>query len=250
MVALLALKDVHVRVEGKEVVKGVSLSLERGKVHVLMGPNGSGKSSLAYALMGHPRYEITKGDVLFEGTSLLGLSVHERSRKGIFLSFQHPVAVEGVSVTNMLRAALQARGGGRVPFIRFRKQLVAAASALGIPESFLDRNLNEGFSGGEKKKFELLQLLVLDPKLAILDEIDSGLDIDALKVVAKGVNTFLSSDKAVLIITHYKRLLDHCRPDRIFILKDGKVVQEGDGSLADHLEEKGYAWLEEGRGGS
>lgn len=243
--ALLELKDLHVAVEGKEIIKGISLSLEAGKVHVLMGPNGSGKSTLAHTLMGHPRYEITSGQIFFSGEDITNLPADERARRGIFLSFQYPYEVPGITITNFLRSALAAKRGKPVPVAEFMTLLNEKLRLIGMDPKFLSRYLNEGFSGGEKKRAEILQMAVLDPTVAILDETDSGLDIDALKAVARGINAVMAKDKTMLIITHYKRILEQVRPDRLFILQDGKVVHEGGPELVDHLEEKGYTWIAE-----
>ncbi|MBS3136757.1 Fe-S cluster assembly ATPase SufC [Candidatus Woesearchaeota archaeon] len=242
--ALLEINDLHVNVDGKEILKGTSLKLEIGKINTLMGPNGSGKSTLANALMGHPKYEISSGKILFNGEDITNISPDERAKKGLFLSFQYPKEIPGVTITNFLRAAIGAVKGEKVPVPEFMKMLEEKMALLKIDKKFLKRYLNEGFSGGEKKRAEILQLLMLNPKLAILDETDSGLDIDALRIVSEGVNKFMGEHKCVLIITHYKRILEYIKPDKIFIMIDGKIRLEGKGDLVDHLEEKGYGWIE------
>jgi len=236
---MITIKDLHVEVEGKEILKGISLILKKGKVHALMGPNGSGKSTLANVIMGHPKYKITKGSILLDGEDITKLSPDERAKRGLFLSFQYPKEIEGVTIANFLKTAL-----GDISLDDFEKLLKGKMKELGVDESFAERYLNTGFSGGEKKKAEILQLLVLNPSIAILDETDSGLDIDALRVVAEGINNFMNKDKTVLIITHYKRILEHINPDKIFILKDGRIVKEGSGELVERLEEEGYGWLD------
>ena len=241
----LEIKDLHVEIEGKEILKGVNLKLEKGKVHALMGPNGSGKSTLANVIMGHPKYKVTKGQILFDGEDITEMSATDRARKGLFLSFQYPSEVSGVSISTFLRAALNNLREEKISVLDFRELLKEKLDSLKIEESFAERYLNEGFSGGEKKKSEILQLAVLNPKVAILDETDSGLDIDALKAVSDGINKVMDSEKIVLIITHYKRILEHIRPDKLSILINGKIALEGDSSLVDQLEEKGYGWIEE-----
>jgi len=241
---LLEVKDLHVSIEGKEILKGVNLTVELGKGHALMGPNGSGKSTLANVLMGHPAYEITKGSIKYNGEDITSLPPNERAKKGIFLSFQYPQEVSGVTISNFLRAALNSRGE-KVSVPDFNKLLKEKMKLLKIDEEFLKRYLNEGFSGGEKKRAEILQMAVLDPTLAILDETDSGLDIDSLRAVANGINTLMSKDKSVLIITHYKRILEYVKPDKLSIIIKGKIALEGTGELVDSLEEKGYGWIEE-----
>ena len=255
MSAELEIKDLHVNVEDQEILKGVSLTVKNGEIHALMGPNGSGKSTLAYALMGHPKYEIISGDVLFKGESILQMEPDERSRAGMFLAFQYPVSIPGVSVANFLRIALNARllkdedGNGAGPkgisIPKFRKILKEKLALLEMDLSFAGRYLNEGFSGGEKKRTEILQMAVLEPKVAILDETDSGLDIDALRIVANGVNTLAGPEMGVLIITHYQRLLDYIKPHFVHVMLNGRVVESGGPGLALHLEEKGYDWVRE-----
>ncbi|MCB9359245.1 Fe-S cluster assembly ATPase SufC [Candidatus Woesearchaeota archaeon] len=242
---MLEIKDLHVSVEGKEILKGVSLRLENGKVHALMGPNGSGKSTLANTLMGHPKYEITEGKIVLDGEDITDLGPDERAKKGLFLSFQYPSEISGVTIPNFLRTALNSITGEKISVRDFKKLLEEKMTLLSMKKEYTDRYLNEGFSGGEKKKAEILQLLVLNPAIALLDETDSGLDIDALKVVAQGVNEFMAKDKSVLIITHYKRILEYINPDKMFIMVEGKIKLEGKGDLVDHLEEKGYGWIED-----
>ncbi|MBI2547788.1 Fe-S cluster assembly ATPase SufC [Candidatus Woesearchaeota archaeon] len=242
---LLSIDNLHVSVEGKEIIKGLHLSLEKGKIHALMGPNGAGKSTLVNTLMGHPQYSVTQGSIVFNGEDITQLSPDERAKRGLFLCFQYPKEIPGVTLTNLLRTALNARRPKENPITiaAFQQLLREKMNALKVTESFVSRYVNEGFSGGEKKKAEILQLAVLDPSLAILDETDSGLDIDSLRIVAQGVNTFMSPEKCILIITHYKRILEYIKPDKLLIMVDGKVAMEGDGSLVDHLEEKGYEWI-------
>lgn len=245
---LFEVKDAHVEVEGKEVVGGVSLSIRRGEIHAIMGPNGSGKSSLSNALMGHPAYEITGGEVYLEGNNLLELSADERSRAGLFLAFQYPVAIPGVTVANFMRTALKAHRGKEADMSDFRKLFKAAMKALGVDPSFASRYLNDGFSGGEKKRIEILQMAVLNPKMAILDETDSGLDIDALKTVAEGINRFHNEQHGVLLVTHYQRLLNYVKPDRVHVMMDGRLVTSGGPELALKLEDKGYEWVDKEHG--
>ena len=239
-------KDLHVRVEGKEILKGLNLTIYQGKVHALMGRNGSGKTTLAYVLMGHPKYEITEGEILFNGEDIASLKPHERAQRGIFLAFQYPSAIPGVSVGNFLRASLKAVRGGELPIKEFRLALQEKMKLLDIPKEVLSRYVNDGFSGGEKKRLEVLQLALLEPKLAVLDETDSGLDIDALSTVAKGINLNRKPERSMLIITHYQRLLNYVQPDFVHVLMSGEVVQSGGPELALKLEEKGYEWLTTG----
>ena len=243
---MLKIKDVHANIEEKEILKGLNLELQDGKVHALMGPNGSGKSTLAQVLMGHPGYTVTKGTVKFNGENLLDMEPNERAQKGVFLSFQYPSEIPGVSITNFLRMIYNKKTGERLIPSRFRKLLIEKMDLLEMDHAFMERYLNEGYSGGEKKRMEMLQMLILEPKLAILDETDSGLDIDALKVVAKAVN-YLNKEKnmTVLIITHYARILSYVSPDKVFILQNGKITKEGDVSLAHELEKSGYAMFGE-----
>jgi Fe-S cluster assembly ATP-binding protein len=246
----LDIQNLHVAVEGKPILKGVNLSVTKGQVHVLMGPNGSGKSTLANALMGHPKYEVTEGDVLFQGRSILELSADERARKGLFLAFQYPTAIPGVSVANFLRTALTARrkelGETKpLPPKEFRALMKEKMALLRMDESFAGRYLNDGFSGGEKKRAEILQLAVLRPEIAILDETDSGLDIDALRIVSEGVNAVVGPDLGVLLITHYQRILNYIKPHFVHVLVDGRIVKSGGPELAHELEAQGYDWIRE-----
>jgi len=240
----LEIKDLHAEIGGKEILKGVNLSLELGKVNVLMGPNGSGKSTLANVLMGHPSYKVTKGNIFLNGEDITDMKADERAKRGLFLSFQYPIEVEGVSMSNFLRAALGSLKGEKISLFKFKDMLNEKAEILGVDKTFLERNLNEGFSGGEKKKAEILQLLVLDQKMIVLDETDSGLDIDSLRVVSKGVNSLKLQDKCVFLITHYKRILEFIKPDKVFIMIDGRIALQGENELVDHLEEKGYGWID------
>ncbi|MBU0983654.1 MAG: Fe-S cluster assembly ATPase SufC [candidate division Zixibacteria bacterium] len=242
--ALFEFNDIHVSVEGKEVVKGVSLTLNAGEVHAIMGPNGSGKSSLSNALAGHPSYEITSGTARLAGKDLLDMSADERSRAGIFLAFQYPVAIPGVTVANFMRSALQAHRGEGADMTDFRKLFKAEMKALSVDESFATRYLNDGFSGGEKKRIEILQMSMLNPRMAILDETDSGLDIDALKTVSEGINRFHNDSNAVLMVTHYQRLLNYVKPDFVHVMMDGRLVTSGGPELALKLEDQGYDWVE------
>ncbi len=251
----LVIKDLRVSVEEKEILKGVNLTVRAGTIHAIMGPNGSGKSTLAYTLMGHPGYTVTGGEAWYRGQNILELEPDERSKLGLFLAFQYPVAIPGVTVANFLRAAINAHRAEEgkdpketaIPMAQFRKQLREQMTALGIDESFARRYLNEGFSGGEKKRIEILQMAMLEPSMAIMDETDSGLDIDALKIVAQGVNTLYARhpEMGVLVITHYQRLLNYIRPHFVSVLMDGRIVREGGPELALELEEKGYDFLRE-----
>ena len=247
----LEVKNLHVNIEGKEILKGLDLTVEQGKVHAIMGPNGTGKSTLAYTLMGHPSYEVTEGEVIFKGQNILELEPDERSRLGVFLAFQYPVAIPGVTVANFLRTALNARRRAEnpedkgIPIPEFRKMLKEKMAMLKMDPNFAGRYLNDGFSGGEKKRAEILQMATLKPEIAILDETDSGLDIDALRIVSEGVNTLLDKDLGVLVITHYQRLLNYIKPDVVHVMMSGRIVESGGPDLALHLEEKGYEWLRE-----
>jgi Fe-S cluster assembly ATP-binding protein len=247
----LEIRNLHVSIEGKEILKGVDLTVEQGKVHAIMGPNGTGKSTLAYTLMGHPSYMVTEGEVFFKGQNLLELKPDERSRLGIFLAFQYPVAIPGVTVANFLRTALNARRRAQnsedkgIPIPEFRKMLKEKMNLLHVDQNFAGRYLNEGFSGGEKKRAEILQMATLTPEIAILDETDSGLDIDALRIVADGVNALMNKDLGMLIITHYQRLLNYIKPDYVHVMLDGKIVESGGPDLALHLEDQGYEWVRE-----
>ncbi len=246
---MLKITNLHARVSsGAEILKGISLEVKAGQVHAIMGPNGSGKSTLSHVLAGKPGYEVTQGEVLFEGESLLDLQPEERAHKGVFLAFQYPVEIPGVSNVQFLKAAFNAKRKGlgqpeldAVDFLALVKRKV---KSLEMDEKFLTRAVNQGFSGGEKKRNEILQMAVLEPKLAILDETDSGLDIDALRIAAGGVNAMRSPDRALIVVTHYQRLLDYIEPDFVHVLAGGKLVKSGDKALALELEKKGYGWLE------
>lgn len=244
MKKILEIKDLYVSVEGKEILKGLNLKLDLGKINALMGPNGSGKSTLVNTIVGHPKYEITSGKILFNGKSIGDMSVDKRAKLGIFLSFQYPQEISGVSVAKFLKVACDSLDKG-ISIFKFKKFLKEKQEILEVEDEMVNRYLNEGFSGGEKKKMEIFQMLVLDPTLILLDETDSGLDVDALRIVAKGVNSLMNEKKSALVITHYKRILEYIRPDKVFIMIDGRIALEGDGSLVDKLEEKGYSWIEE-----
>ena len=247
----LEIKDLKVSIEGKQILNGVNLTVKQGEVHAIMGPNGTGKSTLAYTLMGHPSYEVNSGQVTFKGKDLLSLSVDERSRLGLFLAFQYPVSIPGVTVANFLRTAVNARRkainpedkGVAIP--EFRKILKEKMEILKMDTSFAGRYLNEGFSGGEKKRAEVLQMAILQPEIAILDETDSGLDIDALRIVSEGVNILREQNIGVLLITHYQRMLNYIKPDVVHIMMGGAIVESGGADLALHLEEQGYDWVRE-----
>ena len=243
--AFLEVKGLHVKIEGKEILKGVSLSVDKGEVVAIMGPNGSGKSTLAYALMGHPRYEITKGRILLNGEDVTELEADERAKKGLFLSFQYPQEIAGVSVSNFLRTALNAKRGNdnKISVLDFHKLLNEKMGLLKMDRNFSLRYLNEGFSGGEKKKAEILQMAVLNPVIGILDETDSGLDVDSLKIVANGVNKLKGPEMGILLITHYQRILNYIIPDKVHIVVAGKIVKSGGKELALEVEEKGYEWV-------
>ena len=244
---LLEIKDLHAAIDGKEILKGLNLQINKGEVHAIMGPNGSGKSTLAKVLAGHPSYEVTKGEVLYEGKNLLELEPDERAREGVFLAFQYPVEVPGVSNSQFLRLAYNEKmkhlEQDELDPLEFNDYLKEKAKLVDMDPSFFKRSVNEGFSGGEKKRNEILQMAVLDPKLAILDETDSGLDIDALRIVAEGVNKLRSADKAIILVTHYQRLLNYIQPDFVHVLASGRIVKEGGKELALELEEKGYDWV-------
>ncbi|MFT5260874.1 MAG: Fe-S cluster assembly ATP-binding protein [Cryomorphaceae bacterium] len=246
---MLTIKNLKAEVEGKAILNGVNLSINSGEIHAIMGPNGSGKSTLAAVLTGRDGYEVTDGSVEFMGENLLEMEPDERAQAGMFLGFQYPVEIPGVSNVYFLKAALnavrKAQGREELDAITFLKLIREKAASMEMSEEFMKRSVNEGFSGGEKKRNEILQMMVLEPKLAILDEIDSGLDIDALKVVAKGVNAQKDADRAVLLVTHYQRLLDYIVPDFIHVMSAGQIIKSGDKSLALELEEKGYSWIED-----
>ena len=243
----IQINDLHASIDGNEILKGLSLTVPKGEVHAIMGPNGSGKSTLAKVMAGHEEYQVSSGDVLLDGKSLLGMDVDERSRAGLFLAFQYPAEIPGVSNANFLRAALQARlpEGEEIDAVSFYKEMYERMDQLGIDRKFTGRSVNEGFSGGEKKRNEVLQMMMLDPKYAVLDETDSGLDIDALKIVAEGVNAMRGADRGFLVITHYQRLLDYIVPDHVHVLSGGRIIRSGDKDLALELEEKGYDWVNE-----
>ncbi len=246
---MLKINKLRAEIEGKEILKGIDLEIKPGEVHAIMGPNGSGKSTLSSVIAGHEAYEVTEGKLLFEGKDLLEDGPEERAHKGIFLSMQYPVEIPGVSVTNFIKTAInetrKARGEKPMPAVEMLKKIREKAAALSIDQSFLSRSLNEGFSGGEKKRNEIFQMTILEPKLAILDETDSGLDIDALKIVAQGVNQFKNENNGVLLITHYQRLLDYIVPDFVHVLYQGKIAKSGNKELALELEAKGYDWIKE-----
>jgi len=244
---MIKIRNLHANVEGKEILSGISLDVNAGEVHAIMGPNGSGKSTLANVLAGHEAYEVTEGEVIFEGKDLLDLAPEDRAREGLFLAFQYPIEIPGISNTSFLQTALNEirkhRGLSEYSAKEFLNLIKAKAEVLNMNLSLLSRPVNQGFSGGEKKRNEILQMLILNPKLAILDETDSGLDIDALKIVSKGVNVFRSEKNAVILVTHYQRLLDYIVPDFVHVLYKGKIVKSGTKDLALELEEKGYEWL-------
>ncbi len=244
---MLTIDNLHVSVEGKTILNGINLDVKAGEVHAIMGPNGSGKSTLAAAVAGNDSYEIVKGDILFKGENIIELSPEERAHRGIFMSFQYPVEIPGVTVTNFIKTSinsnLKARGENEMPANKMLKKIREKAALLEIDSKFLSRSLNEGFSGGEKKRNEIFQMAMLEPSISILDETDSGLDIDALKIVANGVNKLKHKDNAVVVITHYQRLLDYIIPDYVHVLNEGKIAKSGDKDLAHQLEERGYDWI-------
>lgn len=247
----LVIRNLSVSIDGKEILKGLNLTLPQGEVHAIMGPNGTGKSTLAYTIMGHPSYEVTGGEIIYRDHNILELAPDERSRAGIFLAFQYPISISGVTLANFLRTAVNARRraanhedkGIAIP--EFRKMLKEKMELLKMDMNFAGRYLNEGFSGGEKKRAEILQMAVLKPEIAVLDETDSGLDIDALRIVSEGVNTLRGPDLGVLLITHYQRILNYIKPDLVHIMMDGRIVESGGSDLALHLEEQGYDWVRE-----
>jgi Fe-S cluster assembly ATP-binding protein len=247
----LIIKDLQVSIDEKQILKGVNLTVKQGEVHAIMGPNGTGKSTLAYTLMGHPAYTVTKGEVLFKGKELLKVATDERSRLGLFLAFQYPVSIPGVTVANFLRTAVNARrkaanpGDKGIAIPEFRRLLKEKMAMLKMDSSFAGRYLNEGFSGGEKKRAEVLQMAILQPEIAILDETDSGLDIDALKVVSEGINLLRSQNIGVLLITHYQRMLNYIKPDYVHVMLGGRIVESGGAELALELEARGYDWVRE-----
>jgi len=247
----LTIKNLHVSIEGNPILRGLDLKVRQGEVHAIMGPNGTGKSTLAYTIMGHPNYEVTEGDILIDGKSVLEMAADERSRAGIFLAFQYPVSIPGVTVANFLRTALNSRRRHADPpkenisVLDFRKLLKSKMDMLEMEYSFGGRYLNEGFSGGEKKRTEVLQLAVLEPAFAILDETDSGLDIDAIRIVSEGVNTLKGPNMGVMVITHYQRILNYIQPDFVHVMYDGRIVESGGHDLALLLENEGYDWVRE-----
>ena len=244
---MLEIKDLHVSIDGKEILKGLNLDVKPGEIHAIMGPNGSGKSTLSSVIAGNEDYEVTKGSIFYKDENIEDLSAEERAIRGIFMSFQYPVEIPGITVTNFIKTAinsnLKARGEKEMAANEMLKKIRDKANMLEIDSKFLSRSLNEGFSGGEKKRNEIFQMAMLEPSLAILDETDSGLDIDALRIVANGVNKIKSSSNAIVIITHYQRLLDHIIPDYVHVLQDGKIAKSGNKELALELEEKGYDWI-------
>ena len=246
---MLKIQDLKVEIEGKEIIKGLSLEINKGEVHAIMGPNGAGKSTLSAVIAGREEYVVTAGTIEFEGKDIMDLAPEERAHAGVFLSFQYPVEIPGVSVTNFIKTAInesrKARGLEPMQAKDLLKLMREKQQLLAMDKTFMSRSINEGFSGGEKKRNEIFQMAMLDPKLAILDETDSGLDIDALKIVANGVNKLKNQDNAVMVITHYQRLLDHIIPDFVHVLFDGKIVKSGDKNLAIELEEKGYDWIKQ-----
>ena len=249
---MLEIKNLHASVDGNEILKGIDLKVNKGEVHAIMGPNGSGKSTLAKVLAGHPQYEVTAGEVIYDGKNLLEMSPDERAREGVFMAFQYPIEIPGVSNAQFLRLAYNERqkhnGEEELDPLEFKDLLKEKAKIVEMDASFMSRSVNEGFSGGEKKRNEILQMAVLDPNLAVLDETDSGLDIDALRIVAEGVNKLHSPEKAVILVTHYQRLLNYIVPDFVHVLSAGRIVKEGGKELALELEEKGYDWLKSANG--
>ena len=247
MPSTLEIKDLHVSIEDKEILKGVNLTINTGEIHAIMGPNGTGKSTLSSAIMGHPSYEVTQGEVLLDGVNILELDVDERAKAGLFLAMQYPSEITGVTNADFMRSAINAKReeGQEINLMQFIKKLDKQMDFLDIDKDMAQRYLNEGFSGGEKKRNEILQLMMLEPKFAILDEIDSGLDIDALKVVSKGINQMRGEEFGALMITHYQRLLNYITPDKVHVMYGGKVVKSGGPELAKRLEEEGYEWVKE-----
>jgi len=243
---VLEIRDLHVSVDGKEILKGVSLRVKKGEVHALMGPNGSGKSTLSFVMMVHPRYTVTKGRILLDGKDITKMPPDERARLGLFLGFQYPTEISGISLFNFLKTAYNSSRKEKVSSMEFREIMADKMRLLGVHEDFVKRYLNEGFSGGEKKRGEILQMAVLEPKFMILDETDSGLDIDSLKVVSNGINKVANSENGILLITHYQRILRYVKPDFVHVMIDGKIIRSGDHRFAEELEEKGYDFVRKG----
>src|SRR6266446_9217327 len=243
MTDTLEIIDLHAKIEDRQILKGLTLTVRKGEVHAMLGPNGSGKSTLANAIMGNPKYEVTAGKIIMKGEDILEMDVDERARKGLFLAFQYPCEVPGVRTSNFLRLACNARSGKELDVMEFYDKLEKKMKFLDIDEAFMKRYLNEGFSGGEKKRHEILQMMMLEPEFAVMDETDSGLDIDALKIVAEGINKLRGPNLGILIITHYERILRYIQPDFVHILVDGKIVKSGGADIAAHLEEHGYDWI-------
>ena len=246
---MLEIKNLHARVEGKEILKGVNLCIGDGEVHVLMGPNGSGKSTLSHVLVGNPKYEVTEGSITFNGKNLLELSPEDRAHEGIFMSFQAPTEIPGVSMTNFMRAAINAKrayfGQDQIPAAEFLKMLKEKRKLVGLDAHFMSRGVNEGFSGGERKRNEIFQMAVLEPLFSILDETDSGLDVDALRIVADGFNMLRTEKTSAMVITHYQKMLDYLKPDFVHVLVDGRIVKEGTAALGYEIEERGFDWIKE-----
>ncbi len=240
---MLEIRNLYAEKDGKKILKGVNLNLEEGKIHVLMGPNGSGKTTLANVLMGNPKYKVTGGKILFNGKNILKLDASERAKDGLFMSFQIPVEISGITLSNFLRQSYISLKKKKMSFLEFSNFLKEKCRNLEIDSNFLNRNVNEGFSGGEKKKSEVLQMLVLNPKIAIIDEVDSGLDIDSLRVISRAISEFKTSKKIIILITHYKRVLDFLNPEKIYVMKNGRIVKEGDEKIVEYLEKNGYGWI-------
>ena len=247
MASTLTIKDLHVEIEGKEILKGVNLEIKAGEFHAVMGPNGTGKSTLSAAIMGHPKYEVTKGEIILDGEDVLEMEVDERAKAGLFLAMQYPSEIGGVTNAEFLRSSINARRGegNEISLMKFIREMDSKMDVLEMDQDMSQRYVNEGFSGGEKKRNEILQLMMLQPKFAILDEIDSGLDIDALKIVSKGINEMRTDDFGCLIITHYQRLLNYITPDRVHVMMQGRVVKSGGPELAQRLEAEGYDWIKQ-----
>ena len=241
----LVVENLHVYVEDKEILKGVNLRIGKGEVHALMGPNGSGKSTLSNTIMGHPKYRITQGNIYFKGENIVGLSPDEKAKRGIFLAFQYPLSIPGVRIFNFLKNMMSSVHGKDIPVAEFRKILKDKMTMLGIKQSFIKRYLNDGFSGGEKKRNEILQMALFEPKLALLDETDSGLDVSALKMVCEGINKIINPEMSTIIITHYKRMLEYVRPQFVHIIMDGKIIKSGGEELVEIIDQQGYGWLKE-----